>query len=53
MTVRADRILLVLPSLERGGGERVLLQLAQSFLAAGRDVHVAVLLGGGPLRTFV
>ena len=47
---RADRILLVLPSLERGGGERVMLQLARSFLAAGRDVHLAVLLGGGPLR---
>ena len=47
---RADRILLVLPSLERGGGERVLLQLARSFLAEGREVHLAVLLGGGPLR---
>ncbi|MEY2169862.1 MULTISPECIES: glycosyltransferase [unclassified Rhodanobacter] len=53
MTARADRILLVLPSLERGGGERVLLQLAGSFLAAGREVHVAVLLGGGPLRPLV
>jgi len=53
MTVRADRILLVLPSLERGGGERVLLQLAGSFLAAGREVHVAVLVGGGPLRPVV
>ena len=51
VTVRADRILLVLPSLERGGGERVLLQLARSFLAAGREVHIAALLGGGPLRT--
>src|SRR5690348_5598607 len=47
---RADGILLVLPSLERGGGERVMLQLARSFLAAGREVHLAVLLGGGPLR---
>jgi len=47
---RADRILLVLPSLERGGGERVMLQLARSFLAAGREVHLAVLLGDGPLR---
>jgi len=51
MTARADRILLVLPSLERGGGERVLLQLAGSFVAAGREVHVAALLGGGPLRS--
>jgi len=53
MTVRADRILLVLPSLERGGGERVLLQLAGSFLDAGREVHVVALLGGGPLRPLV
>ena len=53
VTVRADRILLVLPSLERGGGERVLLQLAGSFVASDREVHIAVLLGGGPLRGFV
>jgi glycosyltransferase involved in cell wall biosynthesis len=53
MAIRADRLLLVLPSLERGGGERVLLQLAESFLAAGRDVHMVALLGGGPLRSVV
>lgn len=53
VTTRADRILLVLPSLERGGGERVLLQLAGSFLSAGREVHVVALLGSGPLRPFV
>jgi glycosyltransferase involved in cell wall biosynthesis len=53
MTARADRILLVLPSLERGGGERVMLQLAGSFLRAGREVHVVALLGGGPLRSMV
>ncbi|WP_445146213.1 glycosyltransferase [Dyella sp. Tek66A03] len=53
VAARADRILLVLPSLERGGGERVLLQLAGSFLAAGREVHVVALLGGGPLRALV
>lgn len=53
VTVRADCILLVLPSLDRGGGERVLLQLAGSFVASGRDVHIAALLGGGPLRVFV
>lgn len=53
VTTRADRILLVLPSLERGGGERVLLQLAGLFQAAGREVHVAALLGGGPLRSTV
>ncbi|MDR3444772.1 MAG: glycosyltransferase [Dyella sp.] len=50
---RAHRILLVLPSLDRGGGERVLLQLAESFVAEGREVHVAALLGGGPLRSAV
>lgn len=53
VTAHAERILLVLPSLERGGGERVLLQLAGSFVAAGREVHVAALLGGGPLRQAV
>ncbi|GAB3793488.1 glycosyltransferase [Dyella agri] len=53
MTARADRILLVLPSLERGGGERVLLQLAGLFQAAGREVHVVALLGGGPLSAAV
>lgn len=53
MTARADRILLVLPSLERGGGERVLLQLAGAFQAVGREVHVVALIGGGPLRSFV
>jgi len=53
VTIRAERILLVLPSLERGGGERVLLQLAGSFLDAGREVHVVALLGGGPLRSHV
>lgn len=53
VTTRADRLLLVLPSLDRGGGERVLLQLAGSFAAAGRDVHVVALLGGGPLRSLV
>lgn len=50
---RADRLLLVLPSFERGGGERVLLQLAGAFQAAGREVHVVALLGGGPLRSLV
>jgi glycosyltransferase involved in cell wall biosynthesis len=53
VTKHADRILLVLPSLERGGGERVMLQLAGSFLEAGREVHVVALLGGGPLRAAV
>lgn len=45
--------MLVLPSLGRGGGERVLLQLACLFVEAGRQVHVVVLLGGGPLRALV
>jgi glycosyltransferase involved in cell wall biosynthesis len=50
VAARAERLLLVLPSLERGGGEHVMLELARAFVAAGREVHVAVLLGGGPLR---
>jgi glycosyltransferase involved in cell wall biosynthesis len=45
--------MLVLPSLGRGGGERVLLQLARLFVGAGRQVHVVALLGGGPLRALV
>ncbi|WP_158543455.1 glycosyltransferase [Dyella solisilvae] len=53
MAARADRIVLVLPSLERGGGERVLLQLAGLFLTAGREVHVVTLIGGGALRSLV
>lgn len=53
MMARADRILLVLPSLERGGAERVMLQLARYFLADEREVHLAVLSGGGPLRAEV
>lgn len=51
MSGRAERILMVLPDLERGGGQRVLLQLAESFVAVGREVHVVALLGGGPLRS--
>lgn len=53
MGAHADRILLVLPSLERGGGERVLLQLSGLFIDAGREVHIVALLGGGPLRPLV
>lgn len=53
VTARANRLLLVLPSLERGGGEHVLLELARAFVAADREVHVAALLGGGPLRNQV
>lgn len=53
VAARAERLLLVLPSLERGGGEHVLLELARAFVAAGREVHVAALLGGGPLRNQV
>lgn len=51
MTASSGSFLLVLPSLERGGGERVMLQLAQSFTALGREVHVVALVGGGPLRS--
>lgn len=53
MPEHAERILIVLPDLERGGGQRVLMQLAESFFAAGREVHVAALLGGGALRAKV
>ncbi|HEX7325144.1 MAG TPA: glycosyltransferase [Rhodanobacteraceae bacterium] len=53
MAARAKRIMLVLPSLGRGGGEHVFLQLAGQFLDAGREVHVVALLGGGPLGTCV
>lgn len=53
MAKRVHRIMLVLPSLGRGGGERVLLQLAQRFIDAGREVHVVALLGGGPLIAVV
>lgn len=49
----AQRIMLVLPSLGRGGGERVMLQLARRFMDAGREVHVVALLGGGPLAALV
>lgn len=51
VTPSSGSILLVLPSLERGGGECVMLQLAQSFTALGREVHVVALVGGGPLRS--
>lgn len=53
MATPAHRIMLVLPSLGLGGGERVLLQLARLFVEAGRQVHVVALLGGGPLRALV
>lgn len=53
MATPAHRIMLVLPSLGLGGGERVLMQLARLFVEAGRQVHVVALLGGGPLRALV
>lgn len=53
MATPAHRLLLVLPSLERGGAERVMLELAHAFHTAGREVHLATLLAGGPLRAAV
>jgi glycosyltransferase involved in cell wall biosynthesis len=47
---KAHRLLLLLPDLALGGAQRVLLQLAALFAAAGREVHVASLLDVGPLR---
>lgn len=50
MTAANGCLLLVVPSLDRGGGERVMLQLSSAFRARGREVHLAALRGGGPLR---
>lgn len=45
----ARKIALVLPDLRMGGGQRVLLQLAQQFADAGREVEIVCLTGeGGP-----
>jgi glycosyltransferase involved in cell wall biosynthesis len=47
---KARRLLLLLPDLALGGAQRVLLELAALFAAAGREVHVASLLDAGSLR---
>jgi glycosyltransferase involved in cell wall biosynthesis len=43
-----QRILLLIPSLDRGGAEKQLVLLAQGLRQAGVDVHVTALTRGGP-----
>jgi glycosyltransferase involved in cell wall biosynthesis len=50
---RARRLALFLPTLDDGGAERVMLQLAASFRARGRDVDLVVGIPGGPLDSQV
>ncbi len=44
-----ERLALFLPTLDDGGAERVMLQLAASFCARGRAVDLVVAVPGGPL----
>ena len=44
-----ERLALFLPTLDDGGAERVMLQLAASFSARGRAVDLVVAVAGGPL----
>jgi glycosyltransferase involved in cell wall biosynthesis len=44
-----ERLALFLPTLDDGGAERVMLQLAASFSARGRSVDLVVAVPGGPL----
>ena len=43
------RLALFLPTLDDGGAERVMLQLAASFSARGHDVDLVLAIPGGPL----
>jgi glycosyltransferase involved in cell wall biosynthesis len=43
------RLTLFLPTLDDGGAERVMLQLASAFSARGHDVDLVVAIPGGPL----
>ena len=45
-----SRIALLLPELEAGGAQRVMLLLAREFMAAGHEVELLVLDPRGPLR---
>jgi len=45
-----ERLALFLPTLDDGGAERVMLQLAASFSARGRAVDLVVAVPGGPLE---
>jgi glycosyltransferase involved in cell wall biosynthesis len=44
-----ERLALFLPTLDDGGAERVMLQLAASFSARGHDVDLVLAIPGGPL----
>src|SRR4051812_5695667 len=44
-----ERLALFLPTLDDGGAERVMLQLAASFSARGHAVDLVVAVPGGPL----
>ena len=44
-----ERLALFLPTLDDGGAERVMLQLAASFSARGHSVDLVVAIPGGPL----
>jgi glycosyltransferase involved in cell wall biosynthesis len=44
-----ERLALFLPTLDDGGAERVMLQLAASFYGRGREVDLVVAVPGGPL----
>jgi hypothetical protein len=44
-----ERLALFLPTLDDGGAERVMLQLAASFFARGHAVDLVVAVPGGPL----
>ena len=45
-----ERLALFLPTLDDGGAERVMLQLAASFCARGRAVDLVVAVPGGALE---
>jgi len=47
------RLALFLPTLDDGGAERVMLQLAASFCARGSAVDLLVAVPGGPLEAQV
>jgi len=48
-----ERLALFLPTLDDGGAERVMLQLAASFSARGHSVDLVVAIPGGPLEAHV
>ena len=44
------KVLLHIRSLQIGGSERQVVSLAKSMAALGAEVHVATIVGGGPLE---